>query len=175
MRIKGKSIFGFIMLGIILMLVVPCLGYSFTAKIFPLIVGAIGLVLITLQLIIDVIPAGSGKSGKPTEKKDLLRDEMVEKEIAQTKLLPTETRKKRNKEINIFTWVIGLIGLIYLVGYLITVPLFIFLFLKFRASASWLLSITLVIVMEIVIYIGFMTILHIPLYKGLVFLLIFGR
>lgn len=178
MKIKKEGMFGILMGGIIVILLLPCFRYSFTAKIVPFIVGVPALGLITLQLMIHFIPAFSKKWEKLTRgKNSSIEDETGKKReiIPTTDISEKEISKKRNKEINIFTWVVGLMGGIYLFGYLIAVPLFIFLFLKIRASSTWLLSITLAILMEILVYVAFMTILRIPLYKGLIFTLIFGK
>ena len=165
------------MLGIILILILPCFRYSFSAKIVPLIVAIPALGLVTLQLVMDFVPAVAKKLQRPAGEKDSSgEDEMVEKrKDARRQPLTAEISKKRNKETNIFVWVIGLMGSIYLFGYLIAVPLFLFLFLRIRASASWLLSIIVTAAMEIVVYTVFMTILRIPLYKGLILTLIFGK
>jgi len=175
-RIKAETVFGFLILGIILTITLRCLEYSFLAKIFPLIVGVPGIMLIVGELIREIVFTGAKRQIKPDEAKDLREDKINrEKTVFQAKKPPAKPYKKGSKEIDVFMWVIGLLGSIYFLGYLITIPLFLFFFLRFRASSNWLLSITVPIAMEVLVYVGFMMLLHIPLYEGLMFLLISGR
>lgn len=180
MKLKGDSIFGILMLGAITMFVFYSLRYSPTARLVPLIIGIPGLVFMILQLMIDNLPGVSKRLGKLGSKKDLFGAGQIrvkEREAGETagvkKVLPPAQR--RIPEGIMFIWIISFVVLICLFGYLVAIPALVFSFLKFRARASWSFSILGAVMMEVVVYVGFITLLNVSLYKGLLFILISGR
>jgi len=54
--------------------------------------------------------------------------------------VPVEVARRR--VINTFSWIIAFIVSVYLIGFPLTVPLFIFCYLKFQSQVSWLYSTT---------------------------------
>ena len=49
----------------------------------------------------------------------------------------------RRRVLGSFGWIIAFIALVYLLGFPITVPLFIFLYLKFQSEVTWLWTIVI--------------------------------
>jgi presenilin-like A22 family membrane protease len=86
-------------------------------------------------------------------------------------LLPEEkmTPKERKNEVLIVAWFAGGTILVYLVGFIFSIPPFLFLFLKWRAKEKWLVSILVPVVITAVVYFVFMWLLNIPLYEGVLF------
>lgn len=74
-----------------------------------------------------------------------------------------------------FVWIVWFVALIYLFGYLVAIPVLVFSFVKFRAGAGWAFSILGAVLIEVVVYVGFVILLNVFLYKGLLFHLISGR
>ena len=77
--------------------------------------------------------------------------------------------EERKKEISVIAWFLGCSILIYLVGFTIAIPLFLFMFLKWRAKEGWMLSVVIPCVVAAVVYFAFVWILRVPLYKGFFF------
>jgi len=180
MKLKGDIIFGILMLVAITMFVSYSLGYSPTARLVPLIIGIPGLVFMILQLIIDSLPGVSRRLGMLGIKKGLFgaaeiraREKRAREDASLKKVLPPARR--RIPEAIMFVWIVSFVALIYLFGYLVAVPVFVFSFLKFRAGASWVFCILGAVLMEVVVYAGFVILLNVFLYKGLLFILISGR
>ena len=178
MKLKGELIFGFLILGVIIAFVFYGLGYSHTARLVPLIVGIPGIIFVILQLMIDSLPGVSKRLRKLSSKKDLFSTKEIklkkgEVEEAEKILLPAQ--RGSTPAWIMFVWIALFAVLICLFGYLVAIPVLVFSFLKFRARASWLYSILSAAGIEIVMYVGFVFLLNVFLYKGLLLILIFGR
>ena len=74
----------------------------------------------------------------------------------------------RRRTLNIFGWICSLFLLIWLVNFKIAVPLFVFLYLKFQARESLLISFMLATVMVILVVGVFGFILHVPWPDGVI-------
>ena len=66
-------------------------------------------------------------------------------------------------------WLGFLISLIYLLGFLLTVPLFLFLFLKFQGKHSWFVSGVTSLAVLVFTYGLFGILLSVPFPEGLLF------
>jgi hypothetical protein len=87
----------------------------------------------------------------------------VEVEPAKT-LSITEVRQR---EWSIILWIILLITMIYILGFLIAIPLYLLLMLKYRGKEKWSVSILLTSGATVVIYFFFVSILKVNLHRGL--------
>ena len=65
-------------------------------------------------------------------------------------------------------WILGILPIIYLLGFVVGIPLYIFLYLKLHKE-SWLMSIIITSVSAVVVYFGFGVLLHFRFHKGLLF------
>ena len=179
MKVKGNTIFALILLTVLLMFVSLAFTYSSEARIVPLIIGALALGLICLQLLVEIIPELSQKVGiLGEEEKEIFGSKQLVKKIEAEP--GKETVSSSNKSIKIgeiqgFLWLLALVCLIFLVGYLIAIPVFLFLFFKLLASRGWTFSIAVAGITWVVVYFSFIMLLNIPLYKGVVFALVHIR
>jgi len=76
----------------------------------------------------------------------------------------------RQRTINIFLWIFGLIASIWLLGFAVTVPLLVFLYLKVQSREGWLLSVVLAGVAWIMLWGLFDRLLHLPFPESMIFL-----
>jgi hypothetical protein len=67
-----------------------------------------------------------------------------------------------------FAWLVGLVIGIYLIGFLISIPIWIIAYLKVRGK-GWLMSLALATGTTAIIYILFIVLLQADLYEGIVF------
>ena len=65
-------------------------------------------------------------------------------------------------------WLLAILPMIYLLGYLVTVPLYTFLVLKFHGE-RWLLSFLIASAAGVFLYVAFSLLLKVPFYEGLLF------
>lgn len=71
-------------------------------------------------------------------------------------------------EKNSFLWVGGLLVLLYVVGFLAAIPIYLFLFLKVRSQEKLMFTVIFSLVSWGALYLFFGLILHIPLYEGII-------
>lgn len=78
-------------------------------------------------------------------------------------------KKVWKKEISLVFWLAGLSAAIYFVGFSLTMPLFLLLFMKIKSKEGWALSIVIAAVTSGLLYFMFFEILRVPAYHGLFF------
>ncbi|GAB6173995.1 hypothetical protein JCM15765_34730 [Paradesulfitobacterium aromaticivorans] len=71
-------------------------------------------------------------------------------------------------ELNAFLWVGGLLVLLFVVGFLAAIPIYLFLYLKVRSQEKLVFTIIFSLVSWGALYFFFGMILHIPLYEGII-------
>ncbi len=100
--------------------------------------------------------------------KELRRQDKRETAIEGKPQTETKTRVEMSRLSLVFGWAAGFSLAIYLLGFLIAVPLFAFSYLKWRGR-SWLTATIFAVVMLGFIYGAFELGLKAPLFKGLIF------
>ncbi|MGH7870816.1 MAG: tripartite tricarboxylate transporter TctB family protein [Candidatus Binatia bacterium] len=120
---KGGILFCVFLIAVAAYAIFASIGWSFKAKLFPLSIGIPLLLLATAQLLLILFGKEETNEGGAM---DVEFSTDVEPEIV------------RRRVLGIFGWIIAFIAFVYLLGFPITVPLFIFLYLKFQSEVSWL-------------------------------------
>lgn len=77
---------------------------------------------------------------------------------------------EKKREVSVIAWFSGCTAAIYFLGFLIGIPLFLFMFLKIWAKESWILSLVLAAIVLGVVYFTFIYILRVPLHSGILLL-----
>jgi tripartite tricarboxylate transporter TctB family protein len=77
----------------------------------------------------------------------------------------------RKRTVAIFLWTCGFLALIFLVGFAIAVPVFVFLYLKVAGGESWKMSLALTLFAWAFMEGLFVRLLHLPLPQGWLFAL----
>lgn len=173
MKLTGGFVFELIILGVIIGFVFYSLSYSPTARLVPLVVGIPGIIFAVLQLI-GSLPGVSKRLEKFSSTKDLFGTKAIKPREEGTQESEEEVEKVSTPAWIILLWIVGFTALIILFGYLVAVPVLVFSFLKFRGGASWLYSILSAVGILVVMYGGFVLLLKVFLYEGLVFTMISG-
>jgi len=140
-----------VMLGMTLL----SLRFSPGSRMLPMVSGICASAIAAFLILMSFSPRTASWYGR-LEKKSLFSAE-------------TMTNEERKKEVSIVAWFLGCSILIYLVGFMIAIPLFLFMFLKWRAKEGWVLSVVVPCVVAAVVYFAFIWILRVPLYKGVFF------
>ena len=129
------------------------LDYPKRARNLPLIVIALSILIMIKELTAEIL-----------SQRRLISASNVDK-AAEQKPVPKETVVKF---ILILGWITGLGVLIWLFGFLIAFPLFIFIYIKLNGE-KWLWAIIVSFSFLVIIYVGFGLLLKLPLYEGLFF------
>jgi len=148
---------GFMIILLIVMLSMLFMGFQYegNAKVLPLLSGIFSAVMMGILVFMAFSPRLSTWYQK------------LEAATILSKVVLSAEEKKR--ELSVAAWFAGCTVLIYLFGFVIGIPIFLFLFLKIWAKESWLLSIVLSAAVLGVIFISFIYLLRVQLHEGILF------
>jgi len=148
---RGSRIFPFFLLLIVILFLIPTLGYTFKAKVFPMIALCAASILLIIQIIMEFLPESKGK-------------ESAEK---------AESETFGRKHLAVLTWMVGTPLMVWILGFMGTVILLPFLYLRFQKE-GWLLTILVTLGCGICFYFFFGFSLNMPLYPGWIYLKFFA-
>jgi len=147
-----ERVFMIILLVVTLTMAVMSLKFSRGARMLPFASGIVAAAMMGFLVVMAFSPRLKSWYQKFEEKAIL------------TKISLSEKEKKR--ELVVAAWFIGCTFLIYFLGFMVGIPLFLFLFLKVWAKESWLMSVVLSGVVLGIVYLSFVHILQVPLHEG---------
>ncbi|HEX5608308.1 MAG TPA: tripartite tricarboxylate transporter TctB family protein [Candidatus Binatia bacterium] len=148
---KGSLFFCIFLIAIAAYATFAATGWSFKTKLFPLAVSIPLLTLLVIQLLLMI--GGKERTG-----------ESAAMDIDFSIEVPPEVARRR--VFGIFGWIVGFIALVYLLGFPLTVPLFIFIYLKFQSNIGWLSTIAITVVTWGCFYLLFQSLVHIQFEAG---------
>jgi hypothetical protein len=146
---RGSLIFAVVLLLITIGLVVVSMDYPLRSKLFPLIALSVALVLLVIQIFHEFSALKQKDSGVDGEVKKLSSEHWL-----------------------IWVWLAGTLMLLWIFGFMGTVVLLPFLYLRYHHE-SWLISLTVPLGCGIFFYTLFGLALDMPLYPGVLFAKIF--
>ena len=126
-------------------------GWSFKTALFPLAVSIPLVALVAIYLVQIVFGKEAAESGAAV---DVEFSSDVRPEVA------------RRRVIGIFAWIVGFILSVFLIGFPLTVPLFIFSYLKFQSRVGWLSTIVSTAITWACFYGLFQWLVHIQFEDG---------
>jgi Tripartite tricarboxylate transporter TctB family len=153
MKSKGHLYFSAFLLVISGYVIFTASRWSFKTGFFPLATAIPLLVLVLIHLYLELFAPAEISKGPAVEAE--FSDD-VAPEIA------------RRRVITIFSWIAAFILFVYLIGFPLTVPLFIFCYLTFQSDAAWLSSIALTAIAWGFFYTLFQRLVHIQFEAGLI-------
>lgn len=130
------------------------MNWPFKTALFPRVIGAPLLILAALEMVLSALGAEKQREGQAT---DFQLTTDVEPAIAQ------------KRTWMIVGWTLGFFILILAVGFLLAVPLFVFLYLRFAGREGWILTLSLTAVSWLFMEGLFDRLLHLPFSPGWVF------
>ncbi|NIO06810.1 MAG: hypothetical protein GTO40_02040 [Deltaproteobacteria bacterium] len=148
----GSSFFVLFFLAIILL----AKDWPVEARTFPWVIGLPMTFLGLLQVAIDLGWVGArGSGGAEAEKEPLAQ--------------ATSPKSAQRRTISIFLWIYGFLGLIWLVGFPLAVPLVVFCYLKIQSHEGWYISLGLTAMAWGFLWGVFDRFLHLPFPDGMMF------
>lgn len=148
-----EKIFMVFLLIIMLLMIVFSFNYSGGSQILPLASGIFSVLIVGFLVIMSF-----------SSKIISFYQKFESKTVLSEDILNVDEKKR---EISVIAWFSGCTVAIYFLGFLIGIPLFLFMFLKIWAKESWLLSLVLAAVVLGVVYFAFIYILRVPLHGGI--------
>jgi hypothetical protein len=125
--------------------------YRFEARLFPVVIGIPAVVLLLVQIIRDVLHKEHGEGRLSGEGQEAL-----------------SSSRTMSAYVWFGVWVVGFLLLIYVFGFLIAIPLFVFTYVKLHGR-GWLYSLCVAVGMIMLIYGIFTLGMKMHFYPGLLF------
>jgi TRAP-type C4-dicarboxylate transport system permease small subunit len=148
---KGRVLFCVFLIALASYAIYAASGWSFKTGFFPLAVSIPLLVIVVIQLFHEI-------SGK----KDAAAGAAIDLEFSSD--VPPEVARRR--VLTTFAWIVGFIVSVYLIGFPLTVPLFIFTYLWFQSEVSWARSLALTAITWLFFHGLFERVVHIQFGSG---------
>jgi hypothetical protein len=123
--------------------------WQIKARLFPWLIGIPALVLTFMQLVLELAGRGTGRG--------------LDMSIEGSTVEPAVERRRTTA---IALWILGFFLVLYLLGFLAAVPLFVFLYLKVDANEKWLTSLLIAGACWGFLYLLFVRMLHTLFFKG---------
>ena len=157
MKLKANpgALFTLILLLIMVALVVTAKQWQYQARLFPWTIGIPTMLLCFLQLGMDLF-----RSKNEGEEAAGIMDLPVDRSVPVAVVI--------RRAVNIFGWIFGLFLSIGLIGFILSVPLYLLLYLSVQAGESWKVSVAYMAVMMVFMIGVFEMVLHIPWPPGLI-------
>ncbi len=128
-KINAAAIFTFCVMLVLAGALITSREWSFATRLFPWVIAVPALCLCTIQFLIELY-----RAHRPVTEEDIsgVMDLPVDKSVP--------LRLVILRAINIFGWVFGVFVGIYLIGFVLTAPLFVWSYLTFQAREKWWIS-----------------------------------
>ncbi|MFC2067867.1 tripartite tricarboxylate transporter TctB family protein [Chloroflexota bacterium] len=147
----------YVYLGVtIIALVIICLAMrmeTLSSRLLPLVIGCLILVFAITGIGRELLSRGQSGSSMVPDESDSKND----------------TKESWRSYSFVCAWIVGFIIVIYLLGFLIAIPIFLLLYLKTH-GARWRVAISIAGITTGTIYSVFIVALNVHLYKGFLFL-----
>ena len=154
-KFDPSAIFTLMVLAVIVFGVVTASEWQIQARLFPWVIGIPALFMCVSQLIADLFRR---RRADQTEDLRGMMDLPVDRSV------PTSTVVRR--AVNTLVWILGLFGGIWLVGFIISIPLFVLLYLKVQARESFKVSLVASGALALLITVVFHLVLNVPWIEG---------
>ena len=128
-------------------------GWSFKTGFFPLAISIPLLLLVIAHLYLESFGAAETANGPA-----------IDAEFSGE--VPDEVARRR--AMTIFAWIGAFILFVYLIGFPLTVPLFILCYLKFQSGVSWVHAVVLTAITWGFFYLLFQKLVHIQFEAGVI-------
>lgn len=153
MRFRPQVIFSLLVLLFFIFFVYEAREWRLQARLYPWAIGIPMIFLAIVHLVLDL----RGKSRKASSS-----DAPVDFQFTQT----TDSALTQRRTINIMSWIFGFLISIWLLGFSLSVPLFVFLYLKVQSREGWILSLLLTGAAWLFFWGIFDRLLHLPFPDG---------
>jgi len=148
---KGRVLFCVFLIVVAVIAIYLALDWPFKAALFPLSVSIPLLLLAGIQLVLLLVG-----------KEETIESSAVDLEFSSD--VPPAIERQR--VISAFAWITGFIFCVYLIGFPLAVPLFIFLYLRFESGVGLLATIATTVITWAVFYALFQQLVHLQFEQG---------
>ena len=158
MKSKGENVFILILLVIFAGSLYLSTEWSMKARLFPMLIVIVGLVLTVWLLIAERIFGSSAGKGQPQSK---------EGKEAEGALKPAKQEITLRGEVTMILWVLGFLAMILVLGFWVAIAVFTPLFMPFFGKENWKMATIYTVGIWFGIYLVFHVAMKVPLYGGI--------
>ena len=134
---NGKFVMSLVMLGIFVVMVLMSLAYPPDSRLLPLVIGLPGIALALVQVVLEIMafraalssPGGASAGGGPGRRSASSPSASGDGELDST--VPIR------REVVLFGYLAGLMVTLLLLGFWISIPVFMVTYLRFYERFSW--------------------------------------
>ena len=163
MRIRPQKVFSFLVVLFFAYVIWAARDWPVKAQIYSWVIGVPNLVLAALHLLMEP-NEGSDKSTPPPPAE---RSGATPADIQFTQTVDPALARRRT--VHIFSWIFGFLLACWLLGLSVTVPPFVFLYLKVKSGEGWILSLVLTGAVWLLYWGLFDQVLRLPLPEGRIY------
>lgn len=162
MRIRPRTVFSFLVLLFFAVVIWAAKDWPVKAQLYPWVIGIPMLVLAAFHFLTD-LRSSAGKSASPADPPD-----STPADIQFTREVDPVVARRRT--VQIFSWIFGFLLACWLLGLSVTIPPFVFLYLKVKSSEGWTLSLVLTGAVWLLFWGLFDRLLRLPFPEGQLYL-----
>lgn len=171
---------GAILTAVFMAAIIAAAGYGFRARMAPLVIAIPGLILcvglMAVELRKELLEKKKNEAGHPAAKADGVEatagpaagDTDAGEGASAAEPAATSGESHSYSELNALLWVVLLLALIFVLGFLVTIPLYQFLYMRVRSREPWLTSIILSLASWAILYFLFVRVLSMNFYGGFI-------
>lgn len=146
--------------------------FPFRSKVIPFLVALFVLFLAVIQILFETVPKLKKKEIGKFELFNTEQVKMKQEKIIEGKERVEKNENKEKKLFDILKWILLLTLGIYLLGFLVTLPIFMFLFYFIKCGYRWTKALGTTFIFWIIIYLVFEVFLRVELYRGIILMAI---
>jgi hypothetical protein len=140
--------------------------------VIPFLVALFVLFLAIIQILFETVPKLKKKKIGKIELFNTEQIKMKQEKIIEGKERVEKNENKEKKLFDILKWILLLTLGIYLLGFLVTLPIFMFLFYFIKCGYRWTKALGTTFIFWIIIYLVFEVFLRAELYRGIILMAI---
>lgn len=152
MKMSGRSIFSLFIVIFMIILVINSFEYNSKARLIPLAVGFLVLVMTLLQFIADTTPS-MGRRLSFLRQKGMFTQQVNDQPNSEAQT--QESEERWSQIMKTFIWLIGFTVLLYFTTYLFAVPIFLFLFIWLAGKEKIISALSVAVGMGVTMYVLF--------------------
>jgi hypothetical protein len=140
--------------------------------VIPFLVALFVLFLAVIQILFETVPKFKKKEIGKIELFNTEQVKMKQEKIIEGKERVEKNENKEKKLFDILKWILLLTLGIYLLGFLVTLPIFMFLFYFIKCGYRWTKALGTTFIFWIIIYLVFEVFLRAELFRGIILMVI---
>ena len=165
MRIRPQTVFSFLVLLFFAVVIWAAKDWPVKAQLYPWVIGIPMLVLAAFHLVTD-LRSSAGKNASPATPAE--PSDSTPADIQFTREVDPVVARRRT--VHIFSWIFGFLLACWLLGLSVTIPPFVFLYLKVKSGEGWTLFLVLTGAVWLLFWGLFDRLLRLPFPEGQLYL-----